>query len=199
MIDVNKIEGKSEQELLNSINVDEVFYKVEEIPGKLFKGKKYELTYINKEDVKQFIKEYIINIALAMDIKVNTEIRLVDNKSYNVMLISESNPILIGKEGKTLNSIQLLLHQALNNATGFNIRINVDAAGYKMNKEKRLEREVKRIAKEVLNTKIDAKLDPMNSYSRRLVHEIVSSFKNLTTESFGEEPQRYVVISYKED
>lgn len=198
MIEVKKIEGKTEEELKKQFNLEEVHYKINEIPGKLFKGKKCEIQVITKEDVRNFIKEFINNLSSAMNIKINTEIRYKDD-CYYVMLISESNSILIGKDGRTINSIQLLLHQSLNIATGFNIRINVDAAGYKVNKEKRLEQEIKRISKEVLSTKIEVKLDPMNSYDRRIVHNIVGEFKNLESESFGEDPLRYVIISYKED
>ena len=34
----------------------------------------------------------------------------------------------------------------------------------------------------------------MNSYQRRVVHSILSNFRGVTTESMGEEPNRYVVI-----
>ena len=198
MIEVLKLEGKTEEEVLSQIKKDETHYKIEEIPGKLFKGKKYEITYITKDSVKEYIKKFISNIESAMNTTINVEIRELDN-NYNVMLISENNPILIGKDGRTLNSIQLLLHQSLNSASGFNIRINIDVAGYKANREKRLEQQIKKISKEVLNTKIEAKLDPMNSYDRRLVHNVVSNYKNLESLSYGEEPLRYIVISYKED
>ena len=198
MIEVLEKEGKTEEELLSSINLDNVHYKIEEIPGKLFKGKKYLIKTIEKEAVRNFIKEFINNLGSAMNKKINTEIRYSD-ECYSVMLIGEDNSILIGKDGRTLNSIQLLLHQALNNKTGFNIRINVDAANYKTNKEKRLEREIKAIAKEVCDTKIEVKLDPMNSYERRIVHNIIGNFENLKSESFGEDPSRYITISYKED
>ena len=42
-------------------------------------------------------------------------------------------------------------------------------------------------------------MDPMNSYERRAVHNVVGNFKELERESFGEEPNRYVVIRFKED
>lgn len=198
MIEVITLEGKTEEEVKKQLEIEEYHYQIKEIPGKLFKSKKYELKAIKKEDVKNYIKDYINTIAKAMNIGVNIEIRYNED-CYYVMLLSESNPILIGKEGRTLNSIQLLLHQSINMLTDFNIRINVDAAGYKVNREKRLENEIKRIAREVSKTKIEAKLDPMNSYDRRIVHNIVGDFENLKSESFGEEPIRYVVISYKED
>ena len=57
----------------------------------------------------------------------------------------------------------------------------------------------KKLAKEVLKTKIDIKLDPMTSFERRIVHNVVNNFEHLATESEGETPNRYVVIKYKED
>jgi spoIIIJ-associated protein len=198
MIEILKFEGKTEEEVLKNIEVNDYHYTVEEQKAGLLKGKKYVLTAISKDEVKKYIKNFISSLAQAMNIKVSTEIRFNEDY-YSVMLISESNPILIGKEGRTLNSIQLLLHQTLSNLTNFNIRITVDAAGYKQNKEKRLESVARRVCKEVLNTKVEAKLDPMNSYERRIIHNTVGKFDKLKSESYGEEPQRYVVISYKED
>ena len=57
----------------------------------------------------------------------------------------------------------------------------------------------KKIINEVQSTKITAALDPMNSYERRFVHNLVSEYKNLTTESIGEGRDRRVTIKYKEN
>ncbi|MEG2251316.1 MAG: R3H domain-containing nucleic acid-binding protein [Bacilli bacterium] len=198
MIEVFKIEGKDEKVLLNEVDCNEIHYIVNEIPGKLFKSKKYELKYIKQDDIKEFIKEFILNLGKSLKIDIKSEM-IYKNECYNVVLDSEDNSLIIGKDGRTLNSIQLLIHQIISNLTNFNIRINVDVANYKEKKQKRLESEIKNIAKEVSESKIEAKLDPMNSYERRLVHTIISEYKNLETESFGENPERYVVIRFKED
>ena len=47
---------------------------------------------------------------------------------------------------------------------------------------------------EVAKTKIPVALDNMTSYERRLVHNILTDFKGVKTESEGEEPNRHVVI-----
>ena len=198
MITIEKIEGKDQNNLLSSINLEEVHYKFNEIPGKLFKSKKYELIYISQKDVIKYIKEYIKVLEKSFNTVINSEVKY-QNECYNVILINDNQSLLIGKDGRTLNSIQLLLHQTINNLTGFNIRINVDVGNYKERKLKRIEKEIKKIAKEVLNSKIEAKLDPMNSYERRIVHTIISDYDKLQTESIGQEPMRYVVIRYKED
>ena len=60
-----------------------------------------------------------------------------------------------------------------------------------------LKKEIRGIVKDVQKTKIDAKLDPMNSYDRRIVHMIVQEYEGVITQSEGDEPNRYVVIKYK--
>ena len=164
----------------------------------LFKSKKYLCVAIKKEDIKNNIKSFCKELASKMNIDINVEIREEDN-IFNVLLISDNNPILIGKDGRTINSLQLLIRQYLNKNGKFNIKVNLDVSNYKAKKVKNTEFEIKKIAKEVLKTKVEAKLDPMNSYQRRIVHSVVSNFEGLETESVGEEPNRYVIIRVKED
>ena len=78
-------------------------------------------------------------------------------------------------------------------------KFNLDVGEYKLKKQKNLERMAYRIAKEVRKTKVDAKLDPMNSYERRIIHNALNDDRYVYTESFGEEPNRYVVIKPRND
>ena len=57
----------------------------------------------------------------------------------------------------------------------------------------------KRLGKEVQKTKEEIKLDSMNSYERRIIHNALNNWNNIMTESIGEEPNRCVVIKYKGD
>ena len=204
MITLYKYEGKTLQDTyekcLNELELEKenLFFKEEEQEGKLFKSKKYILMAVKKTDIIEFIKEYIKTISNGFGIEITTEIREKD-KIINVLLISDNNAILIGKEGRTLNSIQNLLKQSLIVKIGFSIRINVDASNYKSKKSQNFERDIKRIINDVKKSKIDTKLDPMNSYERRIVHTMISEIDNLTTESIGVEPERYIIIKYKED
>lgn len=164
--------------------------------GKIFKNTKYKIIAIQKDELKKYIREYFNEIGNFMKIDIHSEIKDY-NSSLNVNLISDHSSLIIGKEGKNLEALQTLIRQTIYKKTGLHIKINLDASEYKLKKQKRLEKEIKYLAKEVLETKIDVKLDPMNSYDRRIVHSIISEYKNLRTESIGESPNRYVVISYK--
>ncbi len=155
----------------------------------------YKMKVVKKEDVMNFIKEFIKQIGKDMSVDIQLEVREEEN-IFSVTMVSDNNPILIGKEGRTMNAIQLLLKQALQTKTGMTIHVNLDASNYRAKKVKRFEYEIKNIVREVQKTKTDAKLDPMNSYQRRIVHALLSDYSNVTTESVGEEPNRCVVIKY---
>lgn len=204
MLTLYKYEGKTQSEALekclNELNVEEenIIKKETETEAKLFKSKKYILEAIKKSDIKEFIKDYIREIDKSFNININSEINEKDN-IFKILLISDNNPILIGKEGKNIEALQSLIRNSIKNQIGIDVKINIDASNYKKKKEENFEREMKKIIKDVQNTHIEVKLDPMNSYNRRIVHNLASKFKNIKTESIGEEPNRYTVIKYEED
>lgn len=203
MLEMYKEEAKTKEEALNlilnktNLNKEDFFLKSEFEEGKLFKSSKYIVTALKKEDVKKYIEEFIKNLSTLLNIDIDSEV-LFNEESYNVTLVSDNNSILIGKEGKTLNAIQTILRQAIKQEASISLKVNVDVGNYKLKKMKNIEREVKIIAKEVLSSKLEVKLDPMNSYERRLVHNIINEYPNLDTESFGEGKDRHVVIKYVE-
>ena len=152
---------------------------------------------VKKEDVKNYISDFLNEIAKKMGIELKLEINEEDDV-FNVRTFSNNNNILIGKSGRSLSSLQYLLRQAISNQIKFNIKINLDASNYKLKKERYFEKDIKNIINEVIKNKDEVKLDSMNSYNRRLVHSVASGYYNIETESFGEEPNRYVVIRYVE-
>jgi len=157
----------------------------------------YNMEVVKKEDVKEYIREFLTKITTEMGVSAKIEINEEDDV-FSAKMFSDNNSILIGKEGRTLSSLQILLRQVLSNQIKFNVKVNLDASNYKVKKERFFERDIKNIINDVMKTKDEIKLDPMNSYNRRIVHSIASEYYNIETESYGEEPERYVVIRYVE-
>lgn len=204
MLTLSKYEGKTLEEAtekcLNELNVteEELYIKQSETEAKLFKSKKIIIEAIKKQDVVNYIKEYIKEIDKSFNIEIKSEVNEKDD-IIKAVLVSNNNPILIGKDGKNIEALQLLIRNSIKNQTGLDIKVNVDASNYKKKKEEYFEREIKKILKEVQKTHMETKLDPMNSYNRRLVHNLASKFKNIKTESVGEEPNRFTIIKYEEE
>lgn len=203
MIEKYKYNGKNLEEALNNCyeelncNENNIYYIEKEIEAKLFKAKRIEIEVIKKEDVIIYLKNFIETISKYMNLEINYEIK-EDENYFNILLVSDNNALLIGKDGKNLNALQIILRQAIKNIGNYNIKVSLDASNYRAKKINNLEREIKKIAREVLKTKIDAKLDPMNSYQRRIIHKLISEYENLETESIGETPNRYIIIKYVE-
>lgn len=195
-------EGKNREDLINKIteelncNENELVILEQFTEGKLFKSQKYNLSVITKAEIKKQLKNFFNELSKLMNVTIESEINITEDNIYNINLVTSNNSILIGKEGKTLDAIQCLLRQISQNDLQNKIKINVDISNYKYEQTKKLEKNIKNIVKEVLKTKVDTSLDPMNSYNRRIVHTIVSEFSDLETESVGEGKERHVVIKY---
>ena len=202
-LEVVSNEAKNKEDSINkcleelNVNLNEVYFYTKESETGLFAKKKYTTYMTTKYSVKEYVKSFLNDLAKEMNTSFNIEVNESDGV-ISAIIVTDNNAVLIGKDGNTLSSIQTVLRQAIRNYGNFGIKVNLDVAGYKAKKERNLAYEVKKIAKEVMKTKVDAKLDPMNSYERRIVHTVLADFKNIETESEGEEPNRYTVIKYKE-
>ena len=201
VLEVVKNEAKNNDDAINkcleelNVNLSEVYYFTRESESGLFKSKKYTVYMTTKYAVKEYIKTYLGELARKMGTAFNIEVNEKDG-IISCLIVTDNNAVLIGKDGNTLNSIQSILRQSIRKFGNFYININLDIAGYKSKRERNIMYEAKKIAREVSKSKVDAKLDPMNSYERRLVHTAISDFKHIATESEGEDPNRCVVIKY---
>lgn len=204
MLELLRCEAKSKDEALDkalesfNVRADECYYYFEESNGGLFKGKKVICTLTTKYAVKEYIKSFLSSLAYKMGTKFDIEINESMN-GFSVQIVSSDNATLIGREGKTLNSIQMVLRQSLRRFGNFDFKVNLDISNYKANREASIESTTRKVCKEVLESKVPASLEAMNSYERRLVHNVVNEFDMLVTESEGEEPNRHVVIRLKEE
>ena len=187
---------KKALEELKTAEEDLTIKIIESKQGLLKKLVKIEVIDIN--DVIDYLKESVKEITELMNIKVNLEVRRRE-ETITITLFSDNNSILIGKNGKNLQAFQNIIRQIVPNTINEKYKIIIDIENYKEKRLITIERLAKRVAREVKTSKVEAKLDPMNSYERRIVHNVLTNNKFVYTESEGEEPNRYVVIKPKED
>lgn len=197
MIKVYNFEGKTEEECRMNCYEQLDVYENEILSNIYEEDELFKIQVVKKSDIKDFINNYLKEVTDKMGLKTKINVTEED-EIFKVKMSSNNNPILIGKEGRTLTSLQNLLRQTIRNNIKMNIKVNLDASNYKAKQEKNFEYEVKQIINEVMNSKTETKLDSMNSYKRRIVHTIASNYYNIETESFGEEPNRYTIIRYVE-
>jgi len=105
------------------------------------------------------------------------------------------NGFLIGSRGDTLRSLQFLISTTLRQHEAELIRVNVDIADYKRQRNDKIAEQAEQWAKQVLESGKPMHLKPMNAAERRIVHKVISDYSELSTESEGEGMERHVVLS----
>ena len=203
---MNKIvkDGKVLEEILesikseNNLNDGDFLYSKKEQKGGLFKGTTLVVEAITLEEIQNTLKEFLKELLTKMGLEVNFESKVREGQII-IKMYSNNNPILIGKNGQTLKALENICKQIIYNEIGAFPYLSLDVEDYKNKQLKRLERLAKNIARDVAKTKVEAKLDSMNSYERRVVHNVLTNFRGVYTESIGEEPNRCVVIKPKDN
>jgi spoIIIJ-associated protein len=145
------------------------------------------------DDLKVIIYDYLDAILKQFDMKYSIKASRND-RGLTFIIETENNPVLIGKDGKTLSALQSLCKQISYIFSDEPENITIDVGGYKERRILQLEILATKTAKEVAKSKIEAKLKPMNSYERRIIHAKLSEWRDVETVSEGEEPNRYLVI-----
>jgi spoIIIJ-associated protein len=143
-------------------------------------------------------KQYLETVLKAMDVKCQMEVRtIVEGEEIQYHVESDENALLIGREGRTLLALQFMLRNYLNVFVDNHLIISLDIGNYHENRRKQLEILATKTAKEVAQTRIAVKLDPMNAFDRRIIHTKLSEWRDVITESEGEGEERALVIKPK--
>jgi spoIIIJ-associated protein len=102
--------------------------------------------------------------------------------------------LLIGRHGQTLDAIQDLARTAVGRRLDERIRVLIDVGDYRKRQDDRLMDEAREVAERVASSGAEERLDPMNPYERKLVHDVVAGVEGVESSSEGVDPDRYVVI-----
>ncbi|RSX57458.1 protein jag [Bifidobacterium samirii] len=103
---------------------------------------------------------------------------------------------LIGRNGEVVDALQQLTRLAVQQKTGERSHLIVDVDGFLKRKRQRLRDIALDAIDEVRETGEAVDLKPMNSFERKVVHDVVRE-EGMKSRSHGEEPRRYVTVYLK--
>lgn len=188
--------GATLQEALESASEDqnvavgELIYDIVDQNEDCIQIEVYEIVDII-EYAQQYLKEVIESIGI--DCRVSPSIK---DDIIRLKVDSSHNSVLIGKNGKTLQSLNELTRIAISNHFRKRYKILIDINGYKDEKYDRITKMARRIAHDVQKNKVTVILDPMTADERRMVHNALTGMPNIKTESTGFGKDRRVQIIY---
>lgn len=131
---------------------------------------------------------------------VSAQVEVVDlgENTYEVNLSTEDETgLLIGFRGENINAIQTILGIMLKGQTGEWARLVVNVGDYRQKQDEKLKELADQSADRAVETKSAQPIYNLNATQRRVVHMHLSARDDITTESEGVEPERYLVVRPK--
>lgn len=117
----------------------------------------------------------------------------VENDRAALAIVGGKLGHLVGRDGEVLDAIQELTRLAVQTATGDRSRLMLDIDGFRAGRRSELKKLAEEMAEEAKKSGNSIKLKPMNAFERKIIHDTIQDL-GLTSESDGEDPNRFVVI-----
>ncbi len=102
---------------------------------------------------------------------------------------------LIGRDGRTLDALEMLLGLLLQRRLGRKAVVSVDVQGYRTGREKAVREAALRAAERAVREGVPVPLAPMSARDRRCAHIALKDDARVTTMSRGEDVARHVVVA----
>lgn len=202
-----EVSGKSVEEALEkalkelNLTKDRVNFKV------LEEGSKGFLNFIGTKPARILVDIKPTSLELGIDflksvlneMGISTELIVEETDDIvKINITGKDVKYAIGYRGETLNSLQYLTSIVVNKdeKTSYK-RVILNAENYREKREKTLENLALKTAYKVKKYGRSYKLEPMQSYERRIIHATLQNDLEVTTTSEGVEPFRHVLISLK--
>ncbi len=101
-------------------------------------------------------------------------------------ITGDKDGILIGKHGRTLDALEVLINCMVNKRVKEPVRIVVDIEGYRSRRADSLARMALRLGERVKMTGKAMTIGPFNARDRRVIHIALKENPSVMTESIGE-------------
>ena len=117
----------------------------------------------------------------------------VENDRASLAIVGGKLSHLVGPKGEVLDALQELTRLAVQTSTGDRSRLMLDIEGFRSGRKSELRALAEEMAEKTKRTGASIKLAPMNAFERKIIHDTIQTL-GLSSESDGEDPNRYVVI-----
>jgi spoIIIJ-associated protein len=152
---------------------------------------------VPETDFEHGVVDFVTTICAKMGFPATVTVTYREDSKLGLRLDSEHANILIGRKGKNLDALQLLANVIAGRFEDSQIKVILDAEGYRGRREEQLIRLAQRVGDQVLQNRGSKLLEPMNPYERRLIHTTLNDIDNIGTESEGDGLYKQVRIFYR--
>ncbi|MDR2186059.1 MAG: protein jag [Treponema sp.] len=150
-----------------------------------------------KNDFEQKLIDFVEGLIEHMGYGGRVSVLFRENHKIGLKIESEYSSILIGKKGKNLDALQLLVNIYAGRQGREDIRVILDSENYRIRREESLVRLAYTVADRVRENRGSILLEPMNPFDRRLIHTTLNDIAEVETKSEGEGLYKQVRVYYR--
>jgi spoIIIJ-associated protein len=143
--------------------------------------------------VAEFTKRMIEGMGYSCEVSVLFR----EEKKLGIRIDSENASIIIGKKGKNLDALQLLVNVYAGRLGREDTRVILDSENYRIRREESLVRLAYETAEQVRRTRQSVLLEPMNPFERRIIHTTLNDIVDIETKSEGEGLYKQVRVTFR--
>ncbi len=153
------------------------------------------------KELLKIVQQEVENLSSLLKVESEREVSIEEGeegvKYLKVNFEGEELGYMIGNRGRHLDALQFILQIILGRKLGEEVdfRVFVDVAGYRKEKDDKLEQMALEKADNARILGEPIELPPMKPSDRRIVHLALMKFKDISSESIGEGMDRRIVIS----
>lgn len=148
-------------------------------------------------ETKQIIEQQIKKLMKLLEVEIKDLQISKDEEYWKVFLDTPENALLIGRHGKTIQSLQLILRFLVHNEVGEWQKILLDIDNYREKREKEVTNLAIETAQKVELSNRPIVLSNLSPFERRVVHMTLADNPNVQTESHGQGKDRKLMVSPK--
>jgi spoIIIJ-associated protein len=150
-----------------------------------------------ENDFEKALIDYVIGVIERMGYDANVGIQFRENNKIGLRIASHYSSVIIGKKGKTLDSLQLIANIYAGRIGNPEIHVVLDSENYRLRREEAIVRMAYDAADRVRSNRSSLLLEPMNPFERRIVHTTLGNSNDVVTRSEGEGMYKQVRVSYR--
>ena len=150
-----------------------------------------------QNDFEHKIAEFTEGLIKRMGYTGKVSILFREKHKLGLKVDSEHSSILIGKKGKNLDALQLLINIYAGRIGREDMRIILDTENYRIRREEALVRLAYSVAEKVRETRTSVLLEPMNPFDRWLIHTTLNDIADVETKSEGDGLYKQVRVYFR--
>lgn len=141
------------------------------------------------EKIGKVLKKVMELICLGEEIKVNK-----DSEELKLSVYGKDLGIAIGRDGRNMQALEYIINLIGRRKKLIERNVTIDIKDYRKNKVVKIKKTAIAMAKKAIEEGRKIALRPMGAYERKVIHNALAKFKDVSTRSRYEEPNRRIII-----